>query len=105
MNEVELKQYNMGIISQSQEMVIFSAEDNSHADMLLKIVMKAKKCVKDFWKEPKEKAYQAHKAISGKETVMLEPIVKAERRIKGKISIYLTLIKLMNNTLHAKPHH
>ena len=90
MNEVELKQYNMGIIKQSQELVIFRAEDNSHADMLLKIVMKAKKCVKDFWKEPKEKAYQAHRAISGKETMMLEPIVKAERRIKGKISIYLT---------------
>ena len=90
MNEVELKQSGSSIVEQSQELVIFNPEDNDHANGLLRAIMTGKKNIKAFWKDPKEKAHQAHKAISERETEMLKPITMAEQRIKGKISEYIT---------------
>ena len=93
MNEQELKKQNLTIVDQSQEIVVFSKEDNESANGLLKRVMTAKKAIKEYWKDPKEKAYQAHKAVTAKETEMLKPINMAETRIKGKISNYLTILE------------
>ena len=90
MNEVELKESGSSIVEQSQELIIFSPEENDHANGLLRAIMTGKKNIKAFWKDPKEKAYQAHKAISARETEMLKPITMAEQRIKEKISEYVT---------------
>lgn len=102
MDEVELKQSGASIVEQSQELVIFSAEDNESANSLLRAVMQGKKNIKAFWKEPKEKAHQAHKAISEREGAMLLPITMAEQRIKGKIAEYVTAERIKREAEEKK---
>lgn len=90
MNEKELEQQNLTIVEQSQEIVVFSKEDNESANELLKRVMDTKKAVNSYWKEPIEKANQTHKTLTAKRNEMLNPINMAETRIKEKIGEYLT---------------
>lgn len=46
--------------------------------------------VKDYWKEPKEAAFRAHKGIVAKESEMLKPMEDQRKVIVGRISTYLT---------------
>ncbi len=47
------------------------------------------KSIKEYWKEPKEKAFQAHKAITAKEQEMLHPIIDRRNALAYKIKEYL----------------
>ena len=46
--------------------------------------------VKSYWKPLKEKAYEAHKAITAKENEMIKPIEERKKLLSTKISAYLT---------------
>lgn len=48
------------------------------------------KQIKEYWKEPKERAFQAHKAITAKESEMLRPVTDRRNDLAGKIKRYLT---------------
>lgn len=48
------------------------------------------KQIKEYWKEPKERAFQAHKAITAKESEMLRPVTDRRNDLAGKIKKYLT---------------
>jgi len=46
--------------------------------------------VKSYWKPLKEKAHEAHKAITAKENEMIKPIEERKKLLSTKISAYLT---------------
>jgi sRNA-binding protein len=46
--------------------------------------------VKDFWKEPKARAYELHKMMTSREGMFLKPLEAAKKNISGEISRYLT---------------
>lgn len=48
------------------------------------------KQIKEYWKEPKERAFQAHKAITAKESEMLRPVTDRRNDLASKIKKYLT---------------
>jgi hypothetical protein len=48
------------------------------------------KMVKDFWKEPKARAYELHKMMTSREGLFLKPLETAKKNISGEISRYLT---------------
>ena len=102
MQEKQLVDQSKSIIEQSKELVIFEKADNEIATGLLKLILNAKKSIKDYWREPKEKAHQAHKAVTAKESEMLSPILQAEKAIKDKISGYITEVRKKELETEAK---
>lgn len=88
--ELELKDEIVKVESEVDAIVVDSKEAFEYAsDVVISIDGMVKK-IKEFWKEPKEKAYQAHKAISAKESEMLKPLEDRRKALKSNISAYLT---------------
>ena len=54
-----------------------------------KSLKEKQKQVKDFFAEPKQKAYEAHKSISAKERELLAPLEEAERLVKNKMGAFM----------------
>ena len=46
--------------------------------------------IKNYWKEPIEKAHQAHKALTAKRGEMLNPVESKRRILSQRITMYLT---------------
>jgi len=102
MQEKELVDQSKSILEQAKELVVFSKEDSEKATGLLKLVLGAKKMIKDYWKDPKEKANQVHKAVTAKENEMLSPILQAEKAIKDQTSRYATEVRKKEMEAEAK---
>jgi vacuolar-type H+-ATPase subunit H len=77
------------LVKKARELTVLSDIENSIAVEYLKSIKAASKKVKDFFAEPKQKAYEAHKSITARETEMLNPLVEAERTVKIKIAGFL----------------
>lgn len=90
MDEQELKQEVMTIDEAVKAIVVNDAETYQSAGGMIINLDNLIKKIKTYWKEPKEKAFQAHKAITAKEAEMLKPIEERRRFLNGKISAYLT---------------
>jgi len=89
MNEIQLKEQSKNIIEQATDLVVFSSEDNLQANQILARIMKAKKEVTNYWKEPIEKAFATHKSLTTKKAEMLKVVKKAEDIVKTKICAYV----------------
>ena len=102
MDEKILQSSSTDIVSKTQELVIFSKEDNQIADDILKGIKTLEKQVNEFFKPMVESAHKAHKEITGKRNSFLDPIKKAESRIKDKIREYLTQKRKEEKEAEAK---
>ena len=102
MQEKQLVDQSKSILEQAKELVVFSKEDSEKATGILKLILGAKKMIKDYWKDPKEKVNQAHKAVTAKENEMLFPILQAEKTTKDQISRYATEVRKKEMEAEAK---
>ena len=53
-----------------------------------RVMKELKEQIVEYWKEPKKKAYDAHKAVTAKEKQMLDPVDRAEKLLRTKIGAY-----------------
>lgn len=90
MEEQELKHEITTIDSQVSSIVVSNQETYKDAGNVTLTLDGLIKKVKAYWKDPKEKAHQAHKAITEKENEMLAPLKNMRNQVQKKISVYLT---------------
>jgi len=90
MEEQELKQEIVKADEQIQALVVNSPETFEEAGRVVISLDDLIKKIKKYWKEPKEKAFQAHKAITQREKEMLKPVEDRRRVAQQRISAYLT---------------
>jgi len=90
MQEQELKQEIMTIDNQVKSVVVTDQKSFTEAGNVTLAIDGMIKQVKEYWKEPKEKAFQAHKAITAKESEMLGPLKEMRNHVQKKISQFLT---------------
>lgn len=90
MDEQLLVNETSAVTDQAMELVVNSQDSYSMAGKIMLALKDTERKIKDYWKEPKEKAHQAHKAITEKENQMLKPVQNWQKTLNGKISDYLT---------------
>lgn len=90
MQEQELKKEVEAIDSQTKYLIINSRETFERAGSIILLLDNTIKKIKEYWKEPKEKAFQAHKSITAKESEMLKPIEDRKKHLKYSINSYAT---------------
>lgn len=81
------------IVDQYRALVVNSQETYEQAAEYIVALSGLVRKIKDYWREPKERAHQAHKAITAKETEMLKAVEDALQVIRKKTSAYLTEIE------------
>ncbi len=90
MEEQELKQELVTVENRVDEIMVLDKETFSIAgEMVIEIDQLIKK-IKLYWKEPKERAFQAHRAITAKEAEMLKPAEDRRKALTQKINTYST---------------
>lgn len=92
MSEQDLKN-EIQIVDQFRALVVNSQETYEEAAGHIVALEGLAKKIKDYWKEPKERAFQAHRAITAKEAEMLKPVEDAKKTVRQKVSGYLTEIE------------
>ncbi len=90
MEEQELKQEIVKIDDQVKAVVVNSKESYESASTVVIGLDGLKKKIEAYWKDPIEKAFQSHKALTAKRAEMLKPVEERRRILTGKISAYLT---------------
>jgi len=88
--ESELTRAGAMMIRTAQGMTITTNEDYERGSALLKDIKTRVKQVKDYWKEPKKRAQEAHKTLVAREAEMLKPLESAESIVKKAMLIYST---------------
>lgn len=76
------------VVDQAASMVVNSAESYGTASDFLKRVKQAQVRVTAFFAPMKQKAYEAHKAITAQESETLKPLQQAESTVKRIMSEY-----------------
>lgn len=76
------------VVDQAASMVVNSAESYGLASDFLKRVKQAQVRVTAFFAPMKQKAYEAHKAITAQESETLKPLQQAESTVKRIMSEY-----------------
>lgn len=84
-----LKQEAVSVVARASGVTITSHEEYERTGAELVRVACLRKQIVDWFKDMKERAFQAHRAICKRETELLQYAVEAERIIKGAIGIYL----------------
>ena len=87
---VDLEQKALAVDEQAKAITIRTPEEYKGAAEFCKTVKGLQKKVKEAFGDIIEKAYAAHKAAKAKEAEHLEPLVKAEAFVKGKMVAYDT---------------
>lgn len=88
MDELSVRQEATTLEQQAQAYTIESNEDYEEAANFLKRVKGAKKQIEEYWKEPIQKAFEAHKALTAKRQQMIGVCDSAEKEMKGKMLRY-----------------
>lgn len=78
----------LSAVEQAKAIVIASDNDLVAADQFYVGLKDIEKEITDTFKEPKERAFQAHRSVVSAERKHLDPITEARRIIKGKICDY-----------------
>lgn len=78
----------LSAVEQAKQLAILSDNDLVTADQFYVGLKDIEKEITDTFREPKERAFQAHRAITAAEKRHLDPITEARRIIKGKIGDY-----------------
>jgi hypothetical protein len=89
-NERNLEVLTIKLSDKAMQLIINSTGAYSTAGEIMLSLKDTEKKIKDYWKDPKEKSHQAHKAITEKENQMLKPVQTWIKTLNGKISNYLT---------------
>lgn len=76
------------VVDQAASMVVNSAESYGSASDFLKRVKQAQNRVTAFFAPMKQKAYEAHRAITAQESETLKPLQQAEATVKRIMSEY-----------------
>lgn len=88
MNEIQVRQETVSLEQQAQAYTIATNEDYEEAAGFLKRVKGAKKQVEDYWQEPIQKAFEAHRALTAKRQQMIGVCESAEKVMKSKMLVY-----------------
>jgi len=88
--EQELERSGAMVVQNAKGLTITTNEDYERGNALLKDIKVKIKAVKDYWKEPKAAAQQAHKQLVAREGAMLKPLEAAESLIKRAMLDYTT---------------
>ena len=91
--EIELNQCNNIAVLKANEIQISDNESYINATEFLKEVKKSANIVKDTFKDMKESANKAHKAVCEKEGYFLKPLAEAETIVKNKARIYIDAVE------------
>lgn len=86
--ELTLAKRGKTIAEFASSFAITSENEYQKAASFLVDVKSTTAAVKDYWKQPKAAAKQAHSAICDKENEMLAPLKEAETIVKGKMATY-----------------
>ena len=88
MDELTVRQEATNLEPQAQAYTIENNEDYEQAAGFLKRVKAAKKQVEDYWREPIQKAFEAHRALTAKRQQMIGVCESAEKVMKRKMLTY-----------------
>ena len=88
MDELSVKQQATTLEQQAQAYTITTNDDYEQAAGFLKRVKAAKKQVEDYWREPIQKAFEAHRALTAKRQQMIGVCDSAEKVMKRKMLSY-----------------
>lgn len=88
LTEVSVNQQALSIEEQAQAVQITNNAQYESAAEMLKQIKAAKKQVEDYWKEPIQKAFEAHRALTSKKSAMTNICDSAEKILKGKMLTY-----------------
>jgi len=72
------------------QFIVNSAESYAEAGKVMLSFNDLLSKIKSYWKPLKEKAHEAHKAITAKENEMIKPIEERKKLLSTNISAYLT---------------
>jgi len=70
--------------------IIANADECIKAQKATLDLVRLEKKIKEYWKEPIEKANATHKALTRKRSEMLGPVEDRKKKLSGIISVYLT---------------
>jgi len=82
---MELEQQALAVDEQAREIIIKDQNQYDTANSFILTIKKLQKEVKDSFGPIIAKAFQAHKEAKAQETRHLEPLLKAEELVKGKM--------------------
>ena len=88
MDELTVRQEATTLEQQAQAYTIATNTDYEEAAGFLKRVKAAKKQVEDYWREPIQKAFEAHRALTAKRQQMIGVCESAEKVMKRKMLTY-----------------
>ena len=88
MDELSVKQEALSIEEQAEAVQITNNTEFESAATMLKQIKSAKKQVDDYWAEPIQKAFEAHRALTAKRKAMTDLCDNAERTLKSKMLTY-----------------
>ena len=78
------------IVLKANEFQVSNESDNARAAEFIREIKKGQKQVIKLFKNPKEKANEAHKAVIASEKLLLDPLEEAEKTVKDRVSEYIT---------------
>lgn len=89
-NEQELQQEAVQVSEQVNAVVVRDQETYSIAGNMILALDKLKKKITDYWAEPIDTAFKAHKALTAKRAEMLNPIEDRGKALNRKMGEYAT---------------
>lgn len=90
MDENTLKSEISTVDERIASVVVRDAQTYESAGAMVIELDSLKKRIEAYWKEPIEKAFQAHKALTAKRSEMLQPVEDRRKSLNQKITAYLT---------------
>ncbi|MDO4953099.1 MAG: hypothetical protein Q4E34_04655 [Synergistaceae bacterium] len=97
----QLQEETHDIVAQAQSIVVMDNDSYNKAEQFARSLKELEKKIKAFWAEPKQKAYDAHKAITNQEKAMLEPVTTAIKAISNKTVAYMLAVKKQQEEAEA----
>jgi len=91
--EQELSKSNNVAVVRAKAIEITNTESYTAAAEFLKEIKQSASVVKETFKEMKESANKAHKAVCDKENTFLKPLSEAEIIVKNKVRIYVDILE------------
>lgn len=91
--EKELKQEVSLVEQRANALSVYDDSSYAEASELVKQVKLASKRVEDYWEPMRKSTYDAYKAVNTHKSEMADPLKKAEKIIKAKMSDYVAEVE------------
>lgn len=79
------------VVRQATSLQVVDDSSYTEAGELLKAIKGAQVQIKNYWEEPKKRAYEAYKSIMDKINEMKKPLESAEKVLKAGIGAYMLI--------------